>query len=169
MSEQGNNASKRTAVDFMLAPFKPFFEDPLITEICVNNPKEVFVERAGEWRRESVEVLTFDFLKRLGISVATFANTNFGDTSPIVSAVLPNGERSQFVMPPACKDETISITIRKPSKHVKTIDNYIADGFFNHICPASTLSPQDEYLLELQSQLNACNDPKKLEIGRAHV
>ena len=44
MSEQGNNASKRTAVDFMLAPFKPFFEDPLITEICVNNPKEVFVK-----------------------------------------------------------------------------------------------------------------------------
>lgn len=168
MSEQSNNASKRTAVDFMLAPFKPFFEDPLITEICVNNPKEVFVERAGEWRRESVEVLTFDFLKRLGISVATFANTNFGDTSPIVSAVLPNGERSQFVMPPACKDETISITIRKPSKHVKTIDNYIADGFFNHICPASTLSPQDEYLLELQSQLNACNDPKKLVELRAN-
>ena len=150
--------AKRTAVDYMLTPFKPFFDDPQVTEICVNEPKIVFVEKSGRWQEHVIEELSFDHLKRLGIAVATYANTNFSDSSPIVSAVLPNGERSQFVMPPACKDDTISITIRKPSKSVKLIDDYVQDNFFDHIVPVQGLSDVDEQLLTLYTNAEQESD-----------
>ena len=155
--------SKDTSVNFMLEPLQIFFSDPEVTEICVNQPCEVFVERRGRWCAHDVPTLSYEYLKRLGIAVATFANTTFGDSTPIVSAVLPNGERSQFVMPPACKDGTISITIRKPSFTVRTIESYVEDGFFNHIKPAQNLSEGDEELLLLQKELLGSDGSKVTE------
>ena len=153
-----NKLHKATSVLFMLEPLKPFFEDPLVTEICINEPKIVFVEKQGKWEQHNIEKIDYLYLKRLGVAVATFANTTFGDSTPIVSAVLPNGERSQFVMPPACKDGTISITIRKPSFDIRTIDDYITSGFFNHVQPAQALSDADLELLEIKKEME---DPSK--------
>ena len=167
MVTASSRVNKDTSVLFMLSPFKPFFLDDKVTEICVNRPGEVFVEREGKWIAHDVPQLTFDHLKRLGTAVATFANTTFGDSTPIVSAVLPKGERSQFVMPPACKDGTISITIRKPSFEVKTIETYIDSGFFNHVKPAQRLSEADQELLALQSELLAASELDKKVILRA--
>lgn len=160
--------NKATSVLFMLEPFKPFFEDDKVTEICVNRPGEVFVERAGKWQSHEVPQLNFDYLRRLGTAVATFANTTFGDSTPIVSAVLPHGERSQFVMPPACKDNTISITIRKPSFDVKTLESYIESGFFNHIKPASRVSEADQELLAIQQELERTEELPQKVVLRAH-
>lgn len=162
-----NVAAKRTAVDFMLTPLKPFFDDPEITEICINEPFTVFVEKKGRWEQFSVEALTFDFLRRMGIAVATYANTMFSDSSPIVSAVLPNGERSQFVMPPACKDDTISVTIRKPSKTVHSIDSYVNSSFFNNLSSIKDASDADEQLIDLYYNFHASqvnNMPEKARL-----
>lgn len=115
---------KDATVSYLLEDFKQFFDDSNVTEICVNAPGEVWCENKGKWVCTKVEKLTYDRLLQLGIAVAKYANTEFGENAPIVSAVLPHGERSQFVMPPACKDGTISITIRKPSFHVRTMEEY---------------------------------------------
>lgn len=162
-----SGTSRDTAVRFQLQPFRRFFEDEKVTEICVNRPGEVFTERAGKWESHEVSVLTFEYLKRLGTAVATYANTTFGDSTPIVSAVLPDGERSQFVMPPACKDGTISITIRKPSFDVKTLESYIESGFFNHVHPAQAVSDADRELLGLREELRSTDDLKQQVTLRA--
>ena len=164
---ENKRISKDTSVLYLLEPFKPFFEDEKVTEICVNKPGEVFTERAGVWQRHEAPELSFESLKRLGTAVATFANTTFGDSTPIVSAVLPHGERSQFVMPPACKDGTISITIRKPSFDVKTLESYIESGFFNHVKPAQRLSEADEELLNIQKELHKAEELQKKVVLRA--
>ena len=148
-----SKVSKDISVKFMLEPLAPFFSDPAITEICVNQPGTVFVERNGKWCQHDVPQLTFDYLKRLGVAVATFTDNTFSDSTPIVSAVLPNGERSQFVMPPACKQDTISVTIRKPSTQIRTLQSYIDSGFFNHVKFDQKLSDADEELLGIQAQL----------------
>ena len=83
------------------------------------------------------------------------------ETSPIVSAVLPGGERSQFVMPPACFDGTFSITIRKPSFHVRTMEEYLADGFFDNVQPEQALSAEDRELIGMQQAYEAEKDPKR--------
>ena len=158
MALTDSSVDKAASVSYRLTPFKPFFDDAQVTEICVNRPREVFVERAGRWIAHKVSQLTYDNLKRLGTAVAAYANTTFGDSTPVMSAVLPHGERSQFVLPPACKDGTISITIRKPSFDIRTLDNYIQDGFFNHVHPATEVSAADQELLSIRKKLCDTDD-----------
>lgn len=152
---------KDKSVRYMLQPLQPYFDDPEITEICINKPYEVFCEKKGVWVSYGVEKLSFDYLLRLATSVATYANTTIAEENPIVSAVLPNGERSQFVIPPACKDETISITIRKPSFAVRSMQQYLESGFFNHVKPKRQLDDADIELLKLKEELDKETDTEK--------
>lgn len=149
---------KSKSVKYMLEPLKPFFEDSNVTEIVINKPCEVYTESKGKWIFHKVEELSFDYLSRLATAVATFAHTSIAPENPIMSAVLPNGERSQFVMPPACKDGTISVTIRKPSFSVRTLDQYLEDGFFAHVRPASKLTDADNELIQLRREMEAATD-----------
>lgn len=151
--------NKSASSRHFLSPFQPFLDDETITEIAVNRPGEVWVERRGVWEKHEISSVTFDHMLHLGTAVAAFAGENltFDQSRPILSAVLPNGERSQFVMPTACEENTISMTIRKPSFEVRTIDNYIQSGFFDRMRPASDLSDEDNELLALYKHLNDAN------------
>lgn len=147
---------RSTSVNHFLEPLQPFLDTPEITEIVVNRPGQVYFETRAGWQSEAVPALTYDHLIKLGVAVAKFAGENvlFQSTVPILSAVLPGGERSQFVMPPACKAGTVSLTIRKPSFDVRTLDTYIADSFFDRIQAANNLNTADGELLELYKHIH---------------
>ena len=125
-------SARDTSVNHFLEPLRPFLSDKAITEIVVNRPGQVYFETRAGWKAKDVPQLTYEHLIKLGVAVAKFAGENvlFQSTVPILSAVLPGGERAQFVMPPACRADTVSLTIRKPSFDVRTLDTYISDGFF---------------------------------------
>ena len=91
----------------------------------------------------------YDHVKNLAVAVAAWNDDDFSDAKPILSATLPTGERVQFVRPPACLKGTISMTIRRPSFEVRTIDSYERAGFFDRIAPVSTKRPGDDELLAL--------------------
>lgn len=147
---------RSTSVNHFLEPLQPFLDTPEITEIVVNRSGQVYFETRAGWQSEAVPALTYDHLIKLGVAVAKFAGENvlFQSTVPILSAVLPGGERSQFVMPPACKAGTVSLTIRKPSFDVRTLDTYIADSFFDRIQAANNLNTADGELLELYKHIH---------------
>ena len=160
MAEVDKSASTR----HFLKPFQCFLTDPSITEIAVNRPEEVWVERRGFWEKVHDPLVTFDHMLHLGTAVAAFAGDNltFDQTRPILSAVLPDGERSQFVMPTACEERTISMTIRKPSFQVRTIDDYIESSFFDRIRPANQLSDADAELMDLFKRMNDSPNASRL-------
>lgn len=91
----------------------------------------------------------YDHVKNLAVAVAAWNDDDFSDVKPILSATLPTGERVQFVRPPACLKGTISMTIRRPSFEVRTIDSYERAGFFDRIAPVTTKRPGDDELLSL--------------------
>lgn len=95
-------SGRDTSVNHFLEPLRPFLNDNTITEIVVNRPGQVYFETRAGWRAEDVPQLTYEHLIKLGVAVAKFAGENvlFQSTVPILSAVLPGGERAQFVMPP---------------------------------------------------------------------
>lgn len=124
--------------------------DDDITEIAINRPFEVWYEKKGTWYCDEVPELTYQKCYELGVAAATYSHNDFNEKTPILSAVLPNKVRSQFVMPPACEDGTMSITIRKPSKHLFTLDYYRKSGFFNRVLPLTgDISSIDQQLLTL--------------------
>jgi len=145
MTDIDKGASVRHLMKFL----EPWMKDDTITEICINRPDELFVERQSKWEQHVVEVST-ERLMQMATAVAVYANNDITDTRPLLSAVLPGGERIQIVIPSACEDGTISVTIRKPSFAVRTIDSYREQGFFEKIKPITgEMSKQDGELLEL--------------------
>ena len=143
--------SRAASVLFLMSPFKIWMDDPDITEVCVNRPYEVFCERQGHWERYDVPDLTYASLKSLSVAIARYVDNDISDVRPILSAVLPEGERIQVVMPPACEHNTISITIRKPSFSIRTLESYQEQGFFKHIRPISDeITPDEAELLQLR-------------------
>ena len=144
----------------LLSPLRPFLASPGVTEIAVNRPGQVYVEDAGRWQAFEVPELTYEKLLQIGVANAKFAGENvvFESTVPILSAVLPDGERAQFVMPPACSEGCVSVTIRKPSKRILKIDDFIAGGFFDKVKPASEISAGDAHLIELFEHIHDVPD-----------
>lgn len=160
MSAQSKNEyiasiDRAASVNFHLEFAKEWMEDPAITEICVNRPGEVFCERSNEWERHEVPGLTQELLESLATATAKFANNDVSENRPILSAILPGGERVQIVMPPACEHGTVSVTIRKPSFEIRTLADYKKQGFFEHIRPVTgELTDDEKELVELKNAGN---------------
>lgn len=140
--------SRGTSVLSTLAPLDPWMKDTEITEVCINRPGEVFVERGSRWEQHPCPELTLSHLAGLAVAVAKFSNNqDINENQPILSAMLPNNERIQIVRPPACEQATYSITIRKPSTMARTLDDYAKAGFFAHVRPVTDgLTPGEHEL-----------------------
>ena len=146
---------RNISVHHHLAFAHQWLADPKITEICVNRPFEVFCERHSVWERYDVPTLTQDHLLSLATAIAKFVNQDISENQPLLSAVMPKGERIQIVLPPACELGTVSLTIRKPSTQVRTLNNYAQQGFFDYIKPLSPhLMDSEQELLHLKAQNN---------------
>ncbi len=99
-----------------------------ITEFAINRPGEYWIEEAAQWRRVDHPALTIQELRGLTTAMAVYNKSKVDRDSPIASLTLPDGERCQVVMPPVCTDETVSITIRKPSQSRFTLGDYEQSG-----------------------------------------
>lgn len=130
-----------------------------LTEIAVNRPGELFTKIRGQWEKRSVPISLGD-CSTFATALANFQKDHIDDTSPVLSATLESGERCQIVMPPACERETISITIRKPSRIQIPHESYISDGFYQRVTGSETTTSYDAELLQL---FNAKNIPRFME------
>jgi type IV secretion system protein VirB11 len=110
----------------LLRSFEPFSSDPMVTEIVVNRPGEIGVERAGEWSWHERDALSFDILDAIAILSAYRANKDVDPTRPLCSCVLPNELRMFIARPPATLDGKISLTMRKPA----VVDRSVHDDDF---------------------------------------
>jgi type IV secretion system protein VirB11 len=142
-----------SSVNHLIAPLRRFLNEDGVTEVCVNRTGEVFVEKDNVWQRHDVPELDLHRLKSIGVAVAAFTRNEVSDVNPILSAVLPppGRERMQVVMPPACEEGTISITLRKPGLAMRTLAQYEAENFFSFVKPITNdLSPDEQELLALK-------------------
>lgn len=134
-----------------LTPLRRFLTLDHINEVCVNRPGEVWTEGRDGWERHDVPELTFDACMQLARLIATFNKKAIDTDKPVLSAALIYGERAQVIIPPACEDGTVSITIRKPSQLDKTLDELDAEGAFDECAPAlEELAPFEHELLQLK-------------------
>ena len=130
-----------------------FMESQDVTEICINRPGELYLETRSGWERVDVPTLTFERARQFCTAVVNESNTGqrITDADPMVSLTFPSGPRAQFVIPPACDGGKVSITIRLPSKHTRTLSQYQQDGFFDQILEQDAgLNTQDQELLALR-------------------
>lgn len=86
--------------------------------------------------------------------VANSTRQRIDEESPLLSASLPTGERIQIVLPPATSQNSVAITIRRPSDQVWSLEELTRSGIFRATRPASEEldSTEIELLALLQSQ-----------------
>jgi type IV secretion system protein VirB11 len=119
-----------SALRLTLRPLEPLLASGEVTEVCVNRPQEAFVETGSGWRREVLPFATFDWCRRLAKLVANSTRQRVDESSPLLSASLPGGERIQLALPPATTSGCVAITIRRPSDEVWSISELYKRGVF---------------------------------------
>jgi len=113
-----------------LAPLGTYLAGEDVTDIYINQPGEIWVERLGGGiTRHASPELTSALLMRLARQVADVTAQGINRAHPILSAVLLSGERIQVVIPPATRGE-IAIAIRKHSAAGLDLEDYRTSGAF---------------------------------------
>ncbi len=141
------------AVNTFLRPLAAHLENPAVTEIAIVRPGELYTREQGAWHLHDCPALTYPHLEALATALAAY---NHMAKAPILSVLLPGGERGQIVQPPACLDGTMAINIRKHSQAVFTLDALQAQGAFDDVTDTAaeatgSLSTVDQALLDLKA------------------
>jgi type IV secretion system protein VirB11 len=119
-----------TSLALTLRELRPLLGNPDVMELCINRPGEAYVETRGGWQRHAIPFATFDWCRRLAKLVANSTHQRVDESSPLLSASLPSGERVQIVLPPATSPGCVAITLRRPSERSWTIDELAHMGIF---------------------------------------
>jgi type IV secretion system protein VirB11 len=144
--------SELSALDLTLRALRPLLSTPDVTELCINRPREIFIETAAGWHREELPFADFDWCKRLAKLIANVTRQRVDEASPLLSASLPSGERVQVVLPPATTLGCVAITIRRPADSVWPIEHLAHGGIFDHPhCGSGIANDIEAELLALHS------------------
>ena len=95
-----------------LGILEPLLADPSVTEIMVNGPEDIFVERDGQLQRLDYGFSSQDQLMQTIDRIVAGVNRRVDESSPMVDARLPTGERVNVIVPPLSLDGP-AITIRR--------------------------------------------------------
>lgn len=139
-----------SALRLTLRSLEPLLANPAVTEICINRPLEAFIETRSGWCCEALPFATFDWCRRLAKLVANATRQRIDESSPLLSASLPGGERIQIVLPPATTQGCVAITIRRPADEGWSIADLCKRGIFRMTRQATdTLDATETELLRL--------------------
>lgn len=119
-----------SSLSLFLEPMAALLDDPEVTEICINRPGFAFVERSSGWAQQALPFASFEWCVSIAKLVANHTRQRISAHEPLLSATLPGGERIQIVLPPATEAGTVSITIRRPSAVLWTLEELEALGVF---------------------------------------
>lgn len=110
-----------------LGPLEPLLGDPQITDILVNGPDDVWVERAGALARTDVTFPGSDDIVATVRRTVAPLGLRLDRASPAVDARLPDGSRLHAIIPPAAVDAPV-VAIRRFIAAVSTIDAMVELG-----------------------------------------
>ena len=106
-------------------PIEPLLKDESVTEVMVNGPADVWVERAGLLEKTHVRFSDDHHLRRIINKIVAQVGRRVDESSPMVDARLPDGSRVNAVLPPLSLTGPL-LTIRKFSKTRWDLDDLVA-------------------------------------------
>ena len=113
-----------------LGPLESLLSDPEVSEIMVNGPKTIFIERRGRITQSQLEFENETQLRKVIDRIVARIGRRVDESSPMVDARLPDGSRVNIVIPPLSVQGS-SITIRKFSRVPLKAQDLIGFGTLN--------------------------------------
>jgi len=108
-----------------LGPIDPLLRDPTITDILINGPRTVYVERRGRLERTNVVFHDEQHVLEIVQRIASRVGRRLDESSPLVDARLPDGSRVNAVIPPLALDGAL-VSIRRFSARPLLASDLIA-------------------------------------------
>jgi len=108
-------------------PIEPLIQDDDITEIMVNGPDRVYVERDGKVTATEVRFRSPEHLVEVMGRIVAPLGRRIDQSSPYVDARMPDGSRINAIIPPLCLNGP-TLTIRKFAPRASSVDELIAWG-----------------------------------------
>ena len=174
----------------LFAPIRPFLEDPTVTEVMINGPSKILIERAG--RIEPTEAV-FEGRQALVAAlrmVAQYVGHHIDESRPILEAHLPDGSRLEAILPPAAPDGP-HVAIRRFYRQPFTLARLVQVGALdeeateflstvvkcrqNVIVAGGTGSGKTSFLNALGAEIPpeervvVIEDNRELQLGAGHV
>src|SRR5579863_7493920 len=131
-----------------LRPIESLILDADVSEIMVNGPERVFVERQGYLEPVPVTGLTEKSLLIAVKNIARRLGDDISDSKPLLDSRLPDGSRVAAVLPP-CSVNGITLTIRKFTARHFTLDDLVERGTL----PADLATDLERQVLERKNIL----------------
>lgn len=109
---------------YFLAPILPYLEDDSVTEIMVNGPYEVYIEREGKLEKTDARFPSDDALVSAINNVAQWVGREINEEHPVLDARLPDGSRVHAILPPTSRVGPC-VTIRKFTREAMTLEDLL--------------------------------------------
>jgi pilus assembly protein CpaF len=171
-------------------PITSLLNDPEITEVMVNGPDQVYIERDGKLVLTNAKFKNNDHIYHVIKKIVSPIGRRIDESSPMVDARLPDGSRVNAIIPPLALDGP-SITIRKFSEDPFTVEDlvkfgtltkqmaefirYCIEGKLNVIVSGGTGSGKTTTLNVLSSfipdgdRIVTIEDAAELKLSQSHV
>jgi pilus assembly protein CpaF len=108
-------------------PIQPLLEDDSITEVMVNGPRNVYIERKGKLHRVPITFENDEHVMRIIERIVSPLGRRIDESSPYVDARLPDGSRVNAIIPPIALTGP-TLTIRKFFKNPITVEQLVQFG-----------------------------------------
>jgi pilus assembly protein CpaF len=131
-----NDGERRRLVDDLLeetlgvGPLAPLMADPAVTDILVNGPNQVFIERFGRLESTEVRFRDTEHLVRIIQRIAARVGRRIDESSPMVDARLPDGSRVNATLPPVTIDGP-TLSVRRFGRRRLRRDELMQLGMFS--------------------------------------
>ncbi len=114
-------------VDHFLAPIMPFMNDPDVSEIMINRPDEIYVERKGRLVKTDAKFEDDEALLAAVRNVLQYTGRRMDPENPLIDSRLPDGSRVHVILPPLSRTGTC-VTIRKFAKVMFDAEHLVEIG-----------------------------------------
>jgi len=131
---------------FGLGPLEPFLQDPTVSDILVNNYRQIYIERFGKLEATEARFKDDNHLRKIIDKIVSAVGRRIDESSPMVDARLADGSRVNAIIPPLSLDGPV-LSIRRFSRDVLEISDLIT---------LKTLTPEIANLLQgiVRARLN---------------
>lgn len=113
-----------------LGPIEPFLQDSSVSEVMVNGPDSIYIERGGHLIKTETRFRNAEHLMHIIDRIVSAVGRRVDESSPMVDARLLDGSRVNVIIPPLSLIGPC-LTIRKFSRDVLTVDKMIEFGSFD--------------------------------------
>jgi pilus assembly protein CpaF len=122
-----NEANRDSFLVLFFEPIRAFLEDDAVSEILINGPERIYVERKGRLEKTDARFVSEAALRAAATNVAKNVGRMLSEDQPRLDARLPDGSRVHAVIPPLSRCGT-AVAIRKFRKEKLRMEDLVSFG-----------------------------------------